>query len=93
MTFRPKPRCAGGDTGGPPRSRHSTKSSPASTVQLALIWPSIALLTLIDTPKGARPAPVVVGTPYGVDEVNRLTQPVQRAVLEGLGLAGLDSLA
>jgi NADP-dependent 3-hydroxy acid dehydrogenase YdfG len=52
-----------------------------------------ALLTLIETPKGARPQRVVVGASYGADEVNRLTQPVQRAVLEGLGLAHLDALA
>jgi hypothetical protein len=51
-----------------------------------------ALLTLIETRKGARPQRVVVGASYGADEVNRLTQPVQRSVLEGLGLAHLDAL-
>ncbi len=51
-----------------------------------------AVLKLIETPKGARPARVVVGTPYGADEANRLVEPVQRAVLEGLGLARLETL-
>jgi len=53
---------------------------------------STALLTLIETPKGARPQRLVVGAPYGADEVNRLTRPVQCSVLEGLGLAHLDAL-
>jgi hypothetical protein len=51
------------------------------------------LLTLLETPKGARPQRMVVGAPYGADEVNRLTQPVQRSVLEGLGLGHLEALA
>jgi hypothetical protein len=52
-----------------------------------------ALLKLIETPKGARPQRVVVGAPYGADLVNQHTQPVQRSVLELLGLAHLDTLA
>jgi hypothetical protein len=38
------------------------------------------------------PARVVVGEPYGSDVVNRLTEPVQAQVIEGLGLGQLANL-
>ena len=39
--FQVLPRRAGGDTAGPPRSRHSKRSSPPSTVQPTRICPPI----------------------------------------------------
>jgi NAD(P)-dependent dehydrogenase (short-subunit alcohol dehydrogenase family) len=51
-----------------------------------------AIVKLVDTAKGSRPARVVVGQPYGADEVNRLVEPVQAQVIEGLGLGLLTKL-
>lgn len=48
-----------------------------------------AIAKLIDTPKGKRPDRVVVGQPFGADAVNAQTAPVQRQVVEGLGLGAL----
>lgn len=50
-----------------------------------------AIARLIDTPKGERPDRVIVGQPFGADAVNAQTAPVQRQVVEGLGLGALAS--
>jgi NAD(P)-dependent dehydrogenase (short-subunit alcohol dehydrogenase family) len=47
---------------------------------------------LVSQARGSRPARVVVGEPYGSDVVNRLTEPVQAQVIEGLGLGQLANL-
>jgi len=47
---------------------------------------------LVSQAKGSRPARVVVGESYGSDVVNRLTEPVQAQVIEGLGLGQLAKL-
>ena len=44
---------------------------------------------LIVTAKGERPERVVVGQPFGADAVNAAVAPVQRQVVEGLGLGTL----
>ena len=51
-----------------------------------------AIAKLVSQPKGSRPARVVVGVPYGSDEVNRLVEPVQTGILNGLGLGQLAKL-
>ena len=51
-----------------------------------------AIAKLVSQARGSRPARVVVGEPYGSDVVNRLTEPVQAQVIEGLGLGQLASL-
>jgi NAD(P)-dependent dehydrogenase (short-subunit alcohol dehydrogenase family) len=51
-----------------------------------------AIAKLVSQAKGSRPARVVVGEPYGSDVVNRLTEPVQAEVIEGLGLGQLAKL-
>ncbi len=48
-----------------------------------------AIIRLIDMPKGGRPARTVVGMPFGADAVNEQTAPVQRRVVETLGLVHL----
>jgi NAD(P)-dependent dehydrogenase (short-subunit alcohol dehydrogenase family) len=48
-----------------------------------------AIAKVVSQPKGSRPARVVVGEPYGSDAVNRLIEPVQAQVIEGLGLGQL----
>jgi NADP-dependent 3-hydroxy acid dehydrogenase YdfG len=52
-----------------------------------------AIATLIGTPKGSRPARVVVGQPFGADAVNEATAPVQAGVVDALGLGFLASVA
>ena len=51
-----------------------------------------AIAALIDRPKGERPARTVVGEPFGSEAVNTATAPVQRGVIESLGLGHLASL-
>jgi len=51
-----------------------------------------AIATLIDQPKGARPARTVVGQPFGADAVNTAIAPVQHGVIEALGLGHLATL-
>ena len=46
---------------------------------------------LIAAPKGARPARVVVGQAFGADAVNDAVAPIQRQVIETLGLGPLAS--
>jgi len=51
-----------------------------------------AILGLVDTPQGERPAPrTVVGEDFGATQLNQLTAPVQAAAVQGLGLAHLDT--
>lgn len=48
-----------------------------------------AIVRLVDMPKGTRPARTVVGAPFGADVVNEQTAPVQKRVVEALGLGHL----
>lgn len=50
------------------------------------------IVTLINTPKGERPARSVVGTSFGADAVNDTVRPVQDSVVEALGLAHLKTV-
>jgi NAD(P)-dependent dehydrogenase (short-subunit alcohol dehydrogenase family) len=52
-----------------------------------------AIAKLIAMPKGARPARLVIGQPFGADAVNDAVAPIQHRVLEGLGLGALTILA
>ena len=45
-----------------------------------------AIAKLITTPRGARPARVVVGQAFGADSVNDAVAPIQQQVIEALGL-------
>lgn len=49
-----------------------------------------AITTLIETPKGQRPARTVVGTSFGADTVNDATAPVQSGAVNALGLDHLE---
>jgi NADP-dependent 3-hydroxy acid dehydrogenase YdfG len=51
-----------------------------------------AVATLVDQPRGQRPARTVVGQPFGADAVNAATAPVQQGVIEALGLGHLATL-
>ena len=51
-----------------------------------------AIAALIDRPRGERPARTVVGQPFASEAVNTATAPVQRGVIESLGLGHLASL-
>ena len=51
-----------------------------------------AIASLIETAKGSRPARIVVGEPFGADAVNDAVAPVQRGVVEALGLGALATL-
>jgi NAD(P)-dependent dehydrogenase (short-subunit alcohol dehydrogenase family) len=51
-----------------------------------------AIAKLIATPKGSRPARVVVGQPFGADQINAAAAPAQQAALDSLGLGGLSTL-
>ena len=48
-----------------------------------------AIAKLIDAPKGARPARVVVGQAFGADTVNQAVAPIQQQVIEKLSLGAL----
>ncbi|HEY9095712.1 MAG TPA: SDR family oxidoreductase [Hydrogenophaga sp.] len=54
---------------------------------------AVAIETLVATPPGQRPERVVVGQPFGSDALNTAIAPVQRQVVEGLGLGALATLA
>lgn len=51
-----------------------------------------AVAKLIATPKGQRPERVVVGQAFGSDAVNAAVAPIQRQVVEGLGLGVLAAV-
>jgi NAD(P)-dependent dehydrogenase (short-subunit alcohol dehydrogenase family) len=51
-------------------------------------WVVDAYLQLADMPKGKRPTRTVVGITWGVDEINRLTQSIQDAILKEMQLEG-----
>lgn len=51
-----------------------------------------ALLRIVDTPAGQRPARLVVGAPFGADEVNRVVEPIQAQMVAGIGMQGLAAL-
>jgi len=51
-----------------------------------------AILKLIDTPKGERPARTVVGTDFGAIALNEATAPLQHATVEALGLGVLANI-
>jgi NADP-dependent 3-hydroxy acid dehydrogenase YdfG len=50
-----------------------------------------SIAKLIATPKGARPARIVVGQAFGADAVNEAVAPIQLRVIETLGLGALAS--
>lgn len=54
---------------------------------------AIAVEKLVGTPRGQRPDRVVVGQAFGSDALNTATAPVQRQVVEGLGLGALATIA
>jgi hypothetical protein len=51
-----------------------------------------AIAALVALPKGERPAPTVVGQPFGSDAVNTATALLQQGVVEALGLGHLATL-
>ena len=52
-----------------------------------------AVAKLVVTPAGQRPERVVVGLPFGTDAINAAVKPIQRGVIESLGLTVLAQLA
>ena len=52
-------------------------------------WVVDAYLNLAEMPAGKRPARTVVGIAWGVDEMNRLTQPIQDNILHEMQLNGV----
>jgi len=51
-----------------------------------------AIDKIVATPAGSRPDRVVVGLPFGSDAVNTAVAPIQRGVIESLGLGDLAKL-
>lgn len=51
-----------------------------------------AIEQIVSTPAGSRPDRVVVGLPFGSDAVNNVVAPIQRGVIENLGLGDLTKL-
>jgi NADP-dependent 3-hydroxy acid dehydrogenase YdfG len=51
-----------------------------------------AIDKIVSTPAGNRPDRVVVGLPFGSDAVNKAVAPIQRGVIENLGLRDLTKL-
>jgi NAD(P)-dependent dehydrogenase (short-subunit alcohol dehydrogenase family) len=51
-----------------------------------------AIVKIVATPAGSRPERVVVGLPFGSDAVNTAVAPIQRGVIESLGLEDLTKL-
>jgi NAD(P)-dependent dehydrogenase (short-subunit alcohol dehydrogenase family) len=51
-----------------------------------------AIVKLVGQAKGTRPDRTVVGRPFGADAVNTAVAPVQRQVVEGLGLGALATI-
>lgn len=54
---------------------------------------AIAITKLVMTPTGQRPERVVVGQAFGSDAVNMAVAPVQRQVVDGLGLGSLATIS
>lgn len=52
-------------------------------------WVVDAYLNLAEMPAGQRPVRTVVGIAWGVDEMNRLTQPIQDNILHEMQLNGV----
>ena len=52
-----------------------------------------AVAALVATPKGHRPARTVVGEAFGADVLNDATAPIQKGVVDALGLGALTTLA
>ena len=52
-------------------------------------WVVDAYLALAEMPAGQRPTRTVVGISWGVDEMNRLTQPIQDKILQEMQLDGV----
>jgi NAD(P)-dependent dehydrogenase (short-subunit alcohol dehydrogenase family) len=52
-------------------------------------WVVDAYLNLAEMPAGQRPVRTVVGISWGVDEMNRLSQPIQDKILHEMQLAGV----
>ena len=52
-----------------------------------------AIVKLVGQAKGTRPDRIVVGRPFGADAVNTSVAPVQRQVVESLGLGALATIA
>src|ERR1700723_4157294 len=51
-----------------------------------------AIDKIVSTPAGSRPDRVVVGLPFGSDAVNKVVAPIQRGVIDSLGLGDLAKL-
>ena len=51
-----------------------------------------AIDQIVSAPAGSRPDRVVVGLPFGSDAVNKAVAPIQRGVIENLGLGDLTKL-
>jgi len=52
-------------------------------------WVVDTYLKLAEMPAGQRPVRTVVGIAWGVDEMNRLNQPIQDRILNEMQLAGV----
>src|SRR5215472_2983420 len=52
-----------------------------------------AIDKIVATPAGSRPDRVVVGLPFGSDAINTAVAPIQRGVIESLGLGDLTKLS
>ncbi|MDE1991754.1 MAG: SDR family oxidoreductase [Rhizobiaceae bacterium] len=50
------------------------------------------IVKLIATPAGQRPARVVVGNGFGADAVNEAVAPIQSGMINGIGMAALETL-
>ena len=51
-----------------------------------------AIDTIVNAAAGQRPERVVVGPPFGTDAVNEAVAPIQRGVIDSLGLGFLGDL-
>ena len=51
-----------------------------------------AIDKIVSTPSGSRPDRVVVGMPFGSDAVNNAVAPIQRGLIDNLGLGDLAKL-
>ena len=54
---------------------------------------AVAMARIVATPRGQRPDRVVVGQAFGSDALNTATAPVQRQVVDALGLGALATIA
>ena len=73
------------------RGHRGTHREPA-IVNLAAGDVAEAVAKLVATSKGPRPDRVVVGQAFGSDAVNAAVAPIQRQVVEGLGLGSLTAV-